>query len=132
MQGYFAFVLHCADTAISFLNDEHDWQHAYQRYKDKPNVFMPSRWHIRWWSLLFIVMNAGIQTVFSYAVSVDAAITVSFIPLIVVTVLMLITASLLEIVLRMRPKRGGPTTYGELDLLFRYISKHHLLWLGEA
>jgi hypothetical protein len=129
MQGVLASAMHCAEAVVGFINDEASWQDAFSRYAESPNAFVPKKYQIRWQSIFLFITKFGIQVVFSYAVSVDVMFSVSFLPFVVVTAVILITAVTLEVMARRAPKTGGPTTYGEFNLLFRYISKYHLIWL---
>jgi hypothetical protein len=78
------------------------------------------------------VAKSGVQWVIGLAVTVDWLFIVQFIPVAVVTTLLLIIAVWLEVIIRKKPGGRGPTTYGELDLLFRSIARYHLLWLDGA
>ncbi|KIV98793.1 uncharacterized protein PV09_09445 [Verruconis gallopava] len=129
MSGLLAFFMHCADVVAYFMNDDVSWQDAYSRYAEDPDAFVPKLWRFKWRNLVLFVAKSSIQWVFGYATSVDAVFTVSFVPLAVVTTIMLLVAITLETMARYKPHDGGPTTYGEFRLLIKYITQHHLIWL---
>jgi hypothetical protein len=129
IQGLLAFVMHCADVATSFMNDEVGWQDAYDRYAMKPDAFVPRAYHFKWRTVALFAAKTGMQWVLGYTTSIDGYFTVSFAPLAVVTALMLLVAIMLEVLARRKPRSGGPTTYGEFRLLVKYISEYHLAWL---
>jgi hypothetical protein len=129
MQGALAFVMHCADVVVAFLNDEVSWQHAFARYAENPGDFVPRKYRLRWRSIVLFIAKSCLQWVFGYAVGIDIKFMVSFVPLTVVTVIILLLAIMLESMVRHKPQKGGPTTYGEFHLLFIYISRYHFIWL---
>jgi hypothetical protein len=129
MQGVLAFMMHCADVVASFMNDEVDWQDAYDRYALKPDAFVPRLYRFKWRNGVLFAAKSGMQWVLGYTTSIDGYFTVSFAPLAVVTAIMLLVAIMLEVLARRKPRSGGPTTYGEFRLLMKSISEYHSAWL---
>ena len=123
--------MHCAETVVSMLNDEEEWQYVVAKYGQKPYLFAPRRYWPRWRSIALFVVKSSVQWVFAFAVSVDTIFAASFLPILVVTVLFLAVAIALEIMCRWKPdSKSAPSAYGELDLLFRYITRHYLVSLS--
>jgi hypothetical protein len=131
MQGLLAFVMHCGDVITGSLNDEDSWQDAFSSYAETPNAFVPKKYRLRWRSIILFAAKSFVQWVFGSAVSVYVYFTVSFVPLAVVTVIVLLLVITLEVMLHRKPKTGGPTCYGEFSLLTSYILRYHLIWWSE-
>lgn len=110
-------------------NDETSWQEAYGRHAETADPFVPPRYRVRRLTILLLVAKAVIQWAFGYAVNVNIILSVSLIPLLVVTVLMLVVVVALEVIARKVPKGGAPTTYGEFDLLIELIKRYHVAWV---
>jgi len=121
--------MHCGDVVVSFKNDEDGWQRAYSKHTENADGFVPRKHQVYWRSVLFFVIKSGIQWLFGYVLTVDVYIWVCFLPLMVTTMVILMTAVLLEVMARRQPKAGGPTTYGEFNVLFKYISLYHSSWV---
>lgn len=100
MQGLLAASMHCADVVIGLLNDEDSWQDAYSRYAESAKAFVPRRYQVRWRTILLFAAKSGLQWAFASAVSVDALFSISLIPLMVVTSIVLLVAVMLEAMTR--------------------------------
>jgi hypothetical protein len=114
---------------VGFMNDEGSWQRAYKLFTDPANtgrntdIVFKERF-LRWRSVALFVIKAVVQWLFGFGMTASMIFSVAFLPLTVITVILLIVAITLQVMVGRRPRANGPTTYGNFALLLYYIPRY--------
>jgi hypothetical protein len=115
--------MHCADTVVSFLNDEDSWQYSMSALEATRHSWIPRRYWLRWRSILLFLIKSSVQWIIGVAVFIDVWFWVSWIPLTVATVLVLVIALMLEWMTRVIPSGSRSSTYGEFALMLEFMAE---------
>jgi hypothetical protein len=120
-QAPLTLVLHYSELLIDVVRDERTWREASSERGAKVNENIAIGAIKNWPGLILFLFKGLTQWVYSYAFVVDAVVSVSLLPLVTFAVLMLLLAVFAECLSRWEPEGRQPATWGNLELLGKYM-----------
>jgi hypothetical protein len=121
VQAPVTLALHYTSLILDLNCDEATWGRvATKGVQAYTNPFLDVA--VCWKAWLFFIVKGVLQWVFGYAVySSQLVVSVSLIPLITLTALLLLLALIAEFMTRCRPKGTVPATWGNIDMLAQLV-----------
>jgi hypothetical protein len=130
-QSLLTLGLHSADNIVNVAKDELRWRELSSNAGARINQSWLKVFTSSWPTVVLTALKAGIQWLFGYAFTVNLAVWMALLPILVLTVSLLLLAALGECIVRWRPRGPQPAAYGNLSLMARFITEGELVKEGE-
>jgi hypothetical protein len=120
-QAPLTLVLHYTELLVDVVRDERAWREASSEKGAKVNENAIVGAMKNWPGLILFLFKGLTQWVYSYAFVVDIVVSISLLPLVTFAILILLLAIFAERLSRWEPKGRQPATWGNLELLEKYM-----------
>lgn len=131
VQSMLTLGLHAADNIVNVAKDELRWRELGSTAGARINQSWLEGVIASRPTILLTVLKAVIQWTFGYAFTVNLAIWMALLPILVLAVSSLVLAAFGEWIVRWRPQGPQLATYGNLSLMARLIIEGKLVQEGE-
>lgn len=130
-QSVLTLGLHAADNIVNVAKDELRWRELSSGAGARVNISWLRDAILSWSRVVIIALKAAIQWIFGYAFTVNLAVFMALLPIVVLAASLLALAALGEWVVRWRPRGPQPPAFGNLSLMSRLIMEGDVVLEGE-